>query len=105
MRWEHRGEQVVYDLDGKNYNDLVSRVPEANPFILILLCLPREVSAWLVSGETELTLRHSCYWYRPQGEAVPNQSSKRVLIPRSNLLTTESVTALLAELRRQEIGA
>lgn len=103
VNWEHDGEVVVYDLESKNYNDMVGRVPSAIPLILLLLCLPRDSSTWLAGTETELVLRHCCYWMRVTGEPTDNSKTKRIRIPRSNLLTPEAVlTILSAERARWE---
>src|SRR5687767_1656624 len=42
VNWLVDGNEVVYDLEKKTYNDLVSRssMKRASPFYLILFCLP-----------------------------------------------------------------
>ena len=96
INWEHDGDVVLYDLEAKTYNDMVGRTPSAIPLVLLLLCLPRNSTAWLVSAETELILRHCCYWMKLSGEPTDNSTTKRIRIPRSNLLTPDAVRAILA---------
>jgi Domain of unknown function (DUF4365) len=62
VNWELAEDYIVYDLEAKTYNDLVGRDPNGVPCVLILLCLPRASTEWLVGTETELVLRNCCYW-------------------------------------------
>lgn len=105
INWEQDGENVAYDLEAKTYNDMVGRTDSASPLILLLLCLPRDSATWLAGTETELILRHCCYWLKLSGEPTDNARSKRVFIPRANLLTPEAVLKILAtERARWEVS-
>jgi hypothetical protein len=44
--WELKGESIVYDLEAKTYNDIVSRTKSETTLILLLLCLPKSPSDW-----------------------------------------------------------
>ena len=46
VEWELDGNEIVYDLDARAYNNIVSRDPGAESLILILLCLPRDQTIW-----------------------------------------------------------
>lgn len=102
-RWQHDGEHVVYDLEAKTYNDLVGRDPAAVRCILILLCLPAEQAEWLGASETELLLRRCCYWTAIVGGPTENVATKTIRIPRTSLLTAESVHAALAAERARRL--
>ena len=99
INWGYDGGFVVYDLEAKTYNAMVGRARTAIPLILLLLCLPRDSAAWLAGTETELILRHCCYWMKLSGEPTDNKTKKRIRIPRSNLLTPEAVLTILARER------
>jgi hypothetical protein len=99
INWEYDQDFVVYDLEAKTYNDMVGRAEYAIPLILLLLCLPRNRAIWLAGTETELILRHCCYWMKLSGEPTNNNTTKRIRIPRSNLLTPEAVQTILADER------
>jgi hypothetical protein len=104
VRWEHRDAHVIYDLDADAFNNLVART-HGIYFVLILLCLPTLDADWLASTESQLVLRNCCYWYKPEGQALTeNTSTKRVHIPRTNLLTAESIQDLLRDARVREMG-
>jgi hypothetical protein len=105
VKWEHDGDAVMYDLEAKTYNDMVGRAASAIPLILLLLCLPRNSATWLAPTETELILRHCCYWMKLSGEPTDNIATKRIRIPRSNLLTPAAVLAILATERDRWQGA
>jgi Domain of unknown function (DUF4365) len=100
-RWQHDGDFVIYDLEAKTFNDLVTRHPSAPRCALILLCLPGEPQDWIVSLEASLTLRHCCYWAFIEGEETGNEVTKRIRIPRRNVLTADAVRQLLNEERRR----
>lgn len=96
INWRHDGDAVVYDLEAKTYNDMVGRLPTAIPLILLLLCLPKDGEIWLEGTESELVLRHCCYWMKISGDSTDNSATKRIRIPRSNVLTPEAVLTILA---------
>jgi len=103
--WWHEGDDVVYDLEAKTYNDLVDRDPDATGAVLILLCLPDDEAQWVSFTEDALALRRCCYWTRLQGEPTDNVAKKRVFIPRQNLLTVASLRQVLLDERERRSGA
>src|SRR6185437_8663917 len=42
VNWTLSNGNIVYDLEAKTYNDIVSRTSEETSLVLILLCLPKE---------------------------------------------------------------
>lgn len=105
VNWEHDGSDVVYDLEAKTYNDMVQRDSEATTCVLILLCLPANGDDWIESDESRLVLKHCCYWTRLQGAVTANSSTKRIRIPRSNELTSQTIVNFLAAERNRRLGA
>jgi hypothetical protein len=103
VNWELQNGVIVYDLETKNYNDIVSRGPAQTTMILILLCLPRARETWHEIEAQSTTLRHCCYWTFLSGEVTSNEYTKRIEIPASQFLTPEKLNALLAaeRIRRQ----
>src|SRR5262245_21572988 len=101
VNWEEDGQEIIYDLEAKTYNDLVGRHPDAVPCILILLCLPKARNQWLASSNKELALRHCCYWSKLTGEPPQNVSTQRIRIPRKNLLTPDGIREILRTERAQ----
>jgi len=58
---------IKYDLEIKNYNDLIVRKQEGNaPLILILSILPDDKTKWVQVGKTNLILSQTAYWYVPE---------------------------------------
>lgn len=96
MRWECDGSDVVYDLEAHTYNDMVGRTANECPLVLMLLCLPKDSHHWLDTTEKELVLRHGCYWTILEGEPTKNTQTKRVRLPKSNLLTANAIKDILA---------
>lgn len=88
---------VVFDLEAKTYNDLVSRSAAATAFIVILLCLPRTAPDWHEVGHDETVLRNACYWLSIAGCQTTNEHKKRVRFPLANLLTAASLQQIIAD--------
>jgi len=95
INWEINHSHVTFDLDADAYNKLVYRRDNASmPCILVLCCLPKEESSWLKVSEDELVIRKCCYYHFIDGKETKNSSSKRIKIPRTQLLTPESIKEL-----------
>jgi hypothetical protein len=103
INWELKDYKIVYDLEAKTYNDLAHRTPAETSLILILLCLPKERSAWHAANCDETILRNCCYWHTVTGEPTENAQKKRIFVPSENLLTPASLQELLRleRLRRE----
>lgn len=103
--WALDDEYIVYDLESKTYNDLVTRHPSGTGAILILLCLPENSSDWVEVSEDYLKVQRCCYYSRLSGDPVENEnSSKRIWIPRENILTGSAVRAVLDDERHRRTG-
>lgn len=87
---EDHGTYIKYDLEVKNYNDLIRSVHSnsSTPLFLVLMVLPDEIDSWVEVRETEIALAKCAYWYRPttSDSLSSNVSSKRIEIPKSNKL-------------------
>lgn len=105
-RWSQKASNISYDLESKTYNDFVTRDPKGIGAVLILLCLPTKKEEWINFSEDRLKLSKCCYYFQPVGDSVPNEkSTKRVLIPRSNLLTGTALRSLVQDERNRKMGA
>jgi hypothetical protein len=91
---ERRETIVAYDMDYLAYNRLHYQT-RTGPFILLLFCLPRSSDEWLKVDEDKLHLQKCCYWHHIDGEPTTNSSSYTIHIPRSRVLTPDSVSELL----------
>lgn len=96
--WELKDGEIVYDLRGKNYNDIVLR-QGGSPFILVLLCLPRDTSKWVELNEEQLSIRKCCYWTKLTGPPVKDDSTKRIFIPCERLVTPDALRDLMKNVR------
>ncbi|EHJ9962106.1 DUF4365 domain-containing protein [Vibrio parahaemolyticus] len=96
INWSEKGDHIIYDVEVDTYNKLIFREENSStPCLLVLLCLPKEQSEWLVATDDSLILRKSCYFFHLKGIKTSNSSSKRIKIPKANLLTPEAVCNLL----------
>jgi Domain of unknown function (DUF4365) len=99
VNWTLEDEHVVYDLDADAYNRLIFRRENSSiPCALVLCCLPRDETTWLHVCEDELKIKKCCYYHFLDGSETGNSSTKRIRIPRAQLLTPESLTNLKATL-------
>jgi uncharacterized protein DUF4365 len=95
VNWEQRNGRIVYDLEAKTYNDIVSRTAAETTLVLILLCLPKDPTDWHIVLDRATVLQHSCYWYSFTGEATNNTARKRIFVPVENRLTPSTLNDLL----------
>jgi Domain of unknown function (DUF4365) len=90
-----------YDLDAKNYNDLVRRArkPHTIPLILALFVLPDDVQQWLSLADSELTLRRCGYVWRPSPSdtETDNASTRTIAIPQSSRIDHVTFEKLFEE--------
>lgn len=103
INWELVEGHIVYDLEAKTYDDMVGRDVSETTLMLILLCLPRSKAEWHEATTGATTIRHCCYWQILYGEPSGYTTTKRIFIPETNLLTPDTLKALLAaeRIRRQ----
>lgn len=95
--WMVAGSDIVFDLEAKTYNDLVSRSAAATTFIVVLLCLPRSSPSWHEVSHDETKLKNACYWLSIAGCKTTNAHKKRVRFPMANLLTDASLLQIIAD--------
>jgi hypothetical protein len=102
-RAEVRETVVAYDLEVRAYNIL--RQENVNrPRILVILVLPEDESEWLGQTEDALILRHCAYWMSLRGaEPTTAQTTVRIMIPRANISSVQSLQALMDRARRGEM--
>lgn len=95
-------EQIKYDLDAKNYNHLVRRSnnPGSTRMILILFCMPRDITDWIHLSPEQLILKNCCYWDQIIGDVIPNTSTKTIRIDREQRLTGESLKEIFEKISR-----
>jgi hypothetical protein len=101
-QWDREEEHIVYDLESQAFNGLVARSKRtgATPFVLILMCLSDEESDWFELDEDQLLLRKCCYWHRLTGEETDNTTSRRIRIPRHQVLQPTALASLLDQVER-----
>lgn len=95
INWELKDNLIIYDLEAKNYNDLIWRFNQknSNALILLLICLPKNSSDWIDLSEEELIIRKCCYWCQLNSDTTTNSSTCRIHIPVNNLFTPEVLTS------------
>jgi hypothetical protein len=105
VNWEIEENHVVYDLESKTYNDMVTRTEAESTLLLVLLCLPKDPPDWHVTTAACTTLRNCCYWHLVKGDPVENEkSTKRIWIPEEQLLTPASLQELMEVERARRIA-
>lgn len=93
---------VIYDLESKNYNDLVADTLTF-PIILILFVLPKSEDEWLSVTENEMIIRRCAWWYSLKGRPSTNNSAtKRIQIPRNQIFSPESLIELMKKAKGGE---
>lgn len=89
---------IKFDLPIRNHKLLIKRqfyrqtYPQYNPYLLILVLLPKEKINWLQTLKNgNIALSAQAYWYMPKisDKDSDNKFSKRISIPLANLLDLE----------------
>jgi hypothetical protein len=94
---------ISYPLEVKNYNKLIQ--PNALvPQILIVVLVPEDLESWVAIAESEsTTIRNCAYWLSLKGrEATSNTTTITINIPRSNLLTPQSIAELMGRVANNQ---
>lgn len=92
--------ELVYDLEAKNYNDLVSW-EGGNPAILILFVMPNDENQWVDFTKEHLVIRQCAWWCSLAGLPVTdNEYTKRIRIPESQVFSPEELEKMMDKVRR-----
>lgn len=90
---------LVYDLESKNYNDLVYQTTML-PNILILFVMPRDESQWLSFDRDQLSIRNCAWWCSFAGlEPTDNKATKRIKIPIDQVFSPDGLLDLMNKVK------
>lgn len=93
---------VIYDLESKNYNDLVTE-SSMLPNILILLALPSNSDEWLEVTLDQLVMRKCAWWCSLEGqEPTTNETTKRIAIPDCQIFSPTTLVDLMEKVKGGE---
>lgn len=96
------GDTLPFSLKLKNYDDL--RAPCHVPRLLVVVCVPADVEAWLTATPDALVLRRCAYWRSLRGlPPADTETRKTVHVPRTQRFEPQSLTALMATVARGEV--
>ena len=91
--------EIIYDLESKNYNDLVIE-NTSFPSILILFVLPEDEDAWLDASDERLIIRKCAWWYSLEGQPpTTNLGTKRIKIPENQVFSPEALHKLMENVK------
>ena len=93
------GGDLHFRLRQKNYNDLAGR--QQNPRILAILELPEDPAEWLSHNAERLILRRRLWWVSLERESPIQAGSRTVVAPGTQLLTPDSMRAIVADARER----
>lgn len=83
------GDDVKFDLEVKNYNDLIHRRSEPLPLHLVVVVLDSAPPACVNLKKNRISLAARAYWYLPteDAEVCENEYTIRITIPKVNQLS------------------
>lgn len=86
-------DSIRFDLEAKTFNDLVQRRDEILPLHLVLVVLNDAPPACVNVDDSRLSLVGKGFWYLPDHGETPteNTSTKRIRIPKTNILDIDFV--------------
>lgn len=89
----------TYYLQGVNRYDKLRLDSSPIVKILVVLFLPNNSEEWLKCSQDELILKHAAYWVCLHGaKASDNTTGQTIYIPKTNLITPESLRNLAIEI-------
>lgn len=85
---------IKYDLEVKNYNDLIDRAMENGafiPLILVIFILPDKKEEWVELQPEKLILQKCAFWYKIPDNTYHsnNTSTVTIEIPKSNRISLD----------------
>lgn len=103
--------QRLKEIDGRfsfslpiNQYDRLRETRLQNPRLLVVLLLPPNADDWLRHSEESLIARQCAYWVSLRGAPPSDNNEKQtVYVPRSQLLSPDSLTTLMARFSRREV--
>ncbi|MGP2435679.1 DUF4365 domain-containing protein [Streptomyces sp. JW3] len=100
-----REHHIAYDLEVKNYDQLAGQ-DYVVPRFLFLVLAPSDPFTWSHATADRLLLRNAAYWLclHDQELVDAEQSTRRVHVPRGNLLTVDPLHDLFSEDYRSMVG-
>jgi hypothetical protein len=94
-----RDDHIQYDLDAKNYDQIVGRGRDATPLYLFLVCFGDDAERWLQLKPEHLVLNASAYWWKQAAKPTDNASTVRIEIPVVSRLTSVAIKEMLEAAR------
>lgn len=96
------GEILAFPLKLKNYDDLRARCHV--PRLLVVVCVPADVSAWLTATPEAMILRRCAYWRSLHGLPPADTGTKKtVYVPRSQRFDPQALRGLMAKVSGGEV--
>lgn len=94
------GSEVVYDLEVKTFNDMVTMNKEGDkPLVLVLMALKGDSSSSLDVRHNEISVGNSLYWYRTDAtDLSTNTGTVRIKIPVTQKLDITTFDQLVRSL-------
>lgn len=99
------GSHLSYNLkDIGHYDELRRTGAYAIPRVLVVLYLPKNRAEWVLSSADALSLKKGAYWVSLAGaEKTNNKSGVTVYLPKTQLLTPDSLRSLFSALSHGEV--
>lgn len=100
-----RDNHIAYDMEVRHYNDLAGQDYNV-PRFLFLVLTPADPFTWSQATPDRLLLRNAAYWVclHEKEPVDESQTTRRVHVPRANLLTADSLQGLFSEDYRNMVG-
>jgi hypothetical protein len=105
-KFQPADKQFIYDIEVKNYNDLVLRNKEFEviPLVLILVVVPDNIEKWILESDKTISFNARKYWYLPSRQDRPseNKTKVRIKIPLENTVTLDLFPAMFERFHGQK---
>lgn len=94
---------VKYNLEAKNYNDLVD-IDICTPRILIIYKLPRNSKEWIEVTDRGTSFKECAWWcYLSGKQETDNKEKITIKIPKDQIFNQESLRELMSKVKKGEL--
>ncbi len=106
-KWKDLGDSIAYNITKTAFNKMaIQNGLDFTPIFLFVFCLPTGNDSWAVFDESELVIRKCCYWLYVGKKPLSSEKGKhKLVIPKSNLITPDTITMLLEKVQKREAFA
>lgn len=102
-RWRCGSGELIFPLENKSYNDIVTRnIYGCTPLVILVMCLHKDMHGCVACNSISMRIHHAFYWYHTSSRVLLAEDKpgryRSVHVPASQLLSKDSLDQLVISL-------